>query len=359
MTLSSRRRLIATAATAPLAAPAIVRAEAPRRWRMVTSWPRGLPGPGMNAQRLADRIGRLSAGRLEVQLFAAGELVPALQVFDAVAGGLAECGHSAALYWTGKARAAAFFTTVPFGLAPAEHIAWIEQGGGQALWDELYAAFGLKPFMAGNSSFNMGGWFKRPIAGLADLAGLKIRAVGLSGEVFRALGATPLVLAVPELYPALQSGAIDAVEFLGPSSDRAQGFHQVARHYLFPGFTKPNGTAEFLVARRAWEELPGELQAAVEAACAQENQFTLHETDWRNSEALAVLVRDHGVRLEPWPRDVIERAREAAEAVLASFAAGGELERRIHDSYDAARRRLAPWSHVAAAAYLHARGRVG
>ncbi|MCS6877538.1 MAG: TRAP transporter substrate-binding protein [Geminicoccaceae bacterium] len=356
--MTTRRALVGTAALAPLAAPAVVRADAPRRWRMVTSWPRGLPGPGMNAQRVADRIHRLSGGRLEIQLFAAGELVPALQVFDAVAGGLAECGHTAALYWVGKAKAAAFFTTVPFGLTPAEHIAWIEQGGGQALWDELYAPFGLKPFMAGNSSLNMGGWFKRPIGGLSDLSGVKIRAVGLSGEIFRRLGATPVVLGVPEMFPALQTGAIDAVEFLGPSSDRAQGFHQIASHYYYPGFTKPNGTAEFIVARQAFEQLPSELRAVVEAACAQENQFTLYETDWRNAEALAVLVREHGVRLEPWPKEVIERAREAAEEVLAEFGRGSALERKIWESYEAARRRLAPWSQVAVAAYLHARGRV-
>ncbi len=356
--MTTRRALVA-AALAPLAAPNVVRAEAPRRWRMVTSWPRGLPGPGMNAQRLAERIRRLSGGRIEIQLFAAGELVPALQVFDAVAGGAAECGHSAALYWTGKAKAATFFTTVPFGLTPAEHTAWIEHGGGQALWDELYAPFGVKAFMAGNSSLNMGGWFRRPLSGLADLSGLKIRAVGLSGEIFRRLGATPVVLGVPDMFPALQSGAIDAVEFLGPSSDRASGFHQIASYYYYPGFTKPNGTAEFIVARRVWEELPAELKAAVEAACAQENQFTLHETDWRNAEALAVLVREHGVRLEPWPKDVLERAREAAEDLFAEFARGSALERRILDSYEAARRRLAPWSQVATAAYLHARGRVG
>ncbi|MCS6779685.1 MAG: TRAP transporter substrate-binding protein [Geminicoccaceae bacterium] len=356
--MTSRRRLLAAASAAPLAAPAVLRADTPLRWRMVTSWPRGLPGPGMNAQRLAERIERLTGGRIRVQLHAAGELVPALQVFDAVAGGLAELGHSAALYWVGKAKAAAFFTTVPFGLSPAEHTAWIEQGGGQALWDELYAPFGLKAFMAGNSSLNMGGWFRRPVQGLADLAGLKIRAVGLSGDVFRRLGATPVVLAVPELFPALQSGAIDAVEFLGPSSDRAQGFHQVAKHYLYPGFTKPNGTAECLIARRVWDDLPEELKAAIEAACAQENQFTLHETDWRNAEALAVLVREQGVAVEPWPREIVDKAREAAEAILAEIAAAGALERRIVESYEAARRRLAPWSQVGAGAYLSVRGRV-
>lgn len=359
MTTSTRRTVMAAAAAAPLAAPAILRADTLRTWRMVTSWPRGLPGPGTNAQRVADRIERLSGGRIRVQLHAAGELVPALQVFDAVAGGLAELGHTASLYWVGKAPAAAFFTTVPFGLTPSEHVVWIEQGGGQALWDELYAPFGLKAFMAGNSGFNMGGWFRNPIRGPADLRGLKIRAVGLSGDVFRQLGATPVALAIPDIFPALQSGTVHAVEMLGPASDRAQGLHQVARHYYYPGFTKPNGTAELLVARKAFEALPTDLQAIVQAACEAETQSTLADYENRNAEALARLVQEHGVQVEPWPHEIVEQAREASRAILAELAAKGPLERRIADSYEAARRRLAPWSQVGAAAYLSARGRVG
>lgn len=227
MTQSGRRGLLLGGAGV-LAAPALLRAQAGLRWRMVTSWPRNLPGPGMNAQRLADRIGQASGGRLTVQLYAAGELVPALQVFDAVNAGAAEMGHTASFYWAGKARAAPFFTTVPFGLAPAEHAAWIDHGGGQALWDELYAPFGLKPFMAGNSGVQMGGWFRREIDGPGDLRGLKLRSAGLGGELFQRLGAVTVALGVPEIYPALQSGTIDAVEFLGPASDLAAGFYQLS-----------------------------------------------------------------------------------------------------------------------------------
>ena len=357
--MTRRRDLLAAAAAAPLAAPATLRAETPRRWRMVTSWPRGLPGPGTNAQRLAERIGRLSGGRLEIQLFAAGELVPALQVLDAVASGLAECGHTAALYWVGKAPAAALFTTVPFGLTPSEHVAWIEQGGGQALWDELYAPFGLQAFMAGNSGVNMGGWFRSELTGLADLAGLKIRAVGLSGEVFRRLGATPVAMAISDVFPALQSGTIDAVELLGPASDRAQGLHQVARHYYYPGFTKPNGTAELLIARKAFEALPEDLRAIVRAACEAETQSALADYETRNAQGLAVLVEEHGTRLAPWPAEIVERARAIGRDLLAELAAKGPLEQRIVESYEAARKRLAPWSQIGWAAYLAARGRVG
>jgi TRAP-type mannitol/chloroaromatic compound transport system substrate-binding protein len=357
MSDATRRTLLLGSAGA-LAAPAVARAQVPTRWRMVTSWPRNLPGPGMNAQRLADRITAMSGGRLTVQLHAAGELVPALQVFDAVYSGAAEMAHTASFYWAGKVKAASFFTTVPFGLTPAEHAAWIEHGGGQALWDELYAPFGLKPFMAGNSSLQMGGWFRRPLARLADLKGLKLRSAGLGGELFQRLGAVTVSLGVPDIYPALQNGTIDGVEFLGPASDLAAGFFQIAKHYYWPTFTKPNGTAECLVGLKAWEALPPDLQAVVANACAAENAHTLAEADWRDGEALATLVQRHGVELRRWPEDIVAAARTAAAELLAAFDTGSDIEQRVYRSYTGAMSRIQPWSRVSAAAYLEARAGV-
>lgn len=353
---SRRGTLLGLSGTA-IAAPATLRASEAVRWRMVTSWPRDLPGPGMNAQRLADRIGRMSGGRLTVQLYAAGELVPALQVFDAVYAGTAEMGHSASFYWAGKIKAAPFFTTVPFGLTPAEHTAWLQHGGGQALWDELYAGFGLKPFAAGNSSFQMGGWLRREVSGLEDLRGLKLRSAGLGGELFRRLGAVTVSLGVPDIYPALQNGTIDGVEFLGPASDLAAGFHQVARYYYWPTFNKPNGTAECIVNAAAWNGLPADLQAIVANACAAEDVFTLAEADWRDGEALATLVDQHGIELRPWPGPIVTAARHAADGLLAEFEAMGGIEQRIYRSYIAARARAETWSRVSTRAFLEARGR--
>jgi TRAP-type mannitol/chloroaromatic compound transport system substrate-binding protein len=352
-----RGLLLGGGAAGALAAPAVLRAqEVAARWRMVTSWPRNLPGPGMNAQRLADRIGQLSAGRLTVQLFAAGELIPALQVFDAVYSGTAEMGHTASFYWAGKIPAASFFTTVPFGMTPAEHIAWIEHRGGQALWDELYAPFGLKAFMAGNSGVQMGGWFRREVDGPDDLKGLKLRSAGLGGQVFQRLGAVTVSLGVPEMYPALQNGTVDAVEFLGPASDLAAGFYQVAKLYYWPTFNKPNGTAECLIGRKAWEGLTGDLQAIVAHACAAENAYTLAEAEARDGDALKALVDEHGVMLRHWPESIVAGARAAAAGLLADLAGQGGLERRIHDSYSAALQRIEPWSRVSVEAYLGARG---
>jgi TRAP-type mannitol/chloroaromatic compound transport system substrate-binding protein len=357
MTRLTRRHLVGGAGLglAAIAAPSVARAQG-KRWRMVTSWPKRLPGPGMSAERVAERISALSGGRLAITVHAAGEVVPAFEVLDAVGSGVAEIGHTASFYWQGKQAAAAFYTTVPFGLTPTEHVAWVEAGGGQALWDELYAPFGLKPFMAGNSSLQMGGWFRREIGGPDDLKGLKLRSAGLGGELFQRLGAVTVSLGVPDIYPALQSGTIDGVEFLGPASDLAAGFYQIAKLYYWPTFNKPNGTAECLIGRKAWEGLPPDLQAIVAHACAAENAYTLAEADARDGQALDTLVGQHGVALRRWPDTVVAEARTAAADLLADLAARGGIERRIHDSYMAALRRIQPWSRVSVEAYLGARG---
>lgn len=213
-----------------LAAPAIAQTDK-RRWRMVTSWPKRLPGPGMSAERVAERIATLSGGRIEITVSAAGEVVPAFEVLDAVGSGVAEMGHTAAFYWLGKEPATAFFTTVPFGLTPNEHVAWIDAGGGQQLWDELYAPFNVKPFMAGNTGVCMGGWFRREIRDRDDIRGLKVRSLGLGGEVYRRLGAVPQTTSPGEILVALQSGVIDGAEFVGPGSDIALGLYRFATLY--------------------------------------------------------------------------------------------------------------------------------
>ena len=229
---------------------------------MVTSWPKRLPGPGMSAERVAERIRTLSGGRLDIAVHAAGEIVPAFEVLDAVGGGVAEIGHTASFYWQGKQPAAAFFTTVPFGLTPGEHVAWVDAGGGQALWDELYAPFGAKPFMGGNTGVCMGGWFRREVNSRGDLGGMKIRSLGLGGEVYRRLGATPQTTPPAEILTSLQSGVIDAVEFVGPGTDIALGLYRVAPFYYYPGFNKPNGTGECIVSLAAWNELDAELKSS-------------------------------------------------------------------------------------------------
>jgi TRAP-type mannitol/chloroaromatic compound transport system substrate-binding protein len=357
MTRTTRRDLLTTGAlggAAALAAPALARAET-IKWRMVTSWPKNLPGPGVTAQHLAERIGQVSGGAIEIELYAANELVSGLEVLDAVAGGVAHMGHTAAFFWTGKMPAAAYFTAVPFGLTPLEHIAWIEHGGGQALWDELYGAFHVKPFMAGNSGMQMGAWSKKEITGLADLRGLKFRIPGLGGEMMEKLGVVPVMTAPTDILQSLQTGVIDATEFLGPFSDRAAGFYKVAPWYYGPGLHEPNGTGECIINLEAWTGLSPELRAIVEAACRAENIVALAETEWQNAEALQDLVSNRGVTVQQWPQDIITAAREAAAEVVAQFAQGSDIEQRIHASYEEMRARALHWSRISAQAFLEAR----
>lgn len=342
------------AATAALAAPSVARADTVK-WRMVTSWPKRLPGPGMSAERVTERIRTLSNGRLDITVSAAGEVVPAFGVLEAVGGGVAEMGHTASFYWQGKMAAAVFFTTVPFGLTPAEHVAWIDAGGGQALWDELYKPFGVKPFMGGNTGVCMGGWFRREVKSLSELRGLKLRSLGLGGEVYRRLGATPQTTPPAEILTSLQSGVIDGAEFVGPGTDIALGLYRVAPFYYYPGFNKPNGTGEAIVSLKAWEALPADLKAIVAHACAAEANYALAEMERLNAEALAVLIREHNVKLTAFPADLVAAARTEADAVLADMAARDAATAKVHASYKAFRGRIAEWSRVSIEAVLGAR----
>jgi TRAP-type mannitol/chloroaromatic compound transport system substrate-binding protein len=353
--MTTRRNVLALGAAVTLAAPAIARGQT-QKWRMVTSWPKRLPGPGMSAERVAERIKTLSGGRIDITVYAAGEIVPAFGVLEAVGNGVADIGHTAAFYWQGKMPGAAFFTTVPFGLTPGEHVAWIEAGGGQALWDELYAPFGAKPFMGGNTGVCMGGWFRRELKNLADLRGVKLRSLGLGGEVYRRLGATPQTTPPSEILTSLQSGVLDGAEFVGPGTDIALGLYRVAPFYYYPGFNKPNGTGECIVSLARWNALPDDLKAVVAHACAAEADFALAEMERLNALALASLTGEHNVKLTAFPNDLIDAARKQATDVLGELAARDAITAKIHKSYVDFRARTAPWSAVSLAAVLRARG---
>jgi len=357
MSKITRRKLVAAGATGlagMVGAPSVVRAQT-RRWRMVTSWPRRLLGPGMSAERIAERVRALSGGRLDITVSAAGEVVPAFEVLDAVGSGVADMGHTAAFYWQGKEAATAFFTTVPFGLTPPEHVAWVDAGGGQALWDELYAPFGVKPFMGGNTGVCMGGWFRREVQTRDNVRGLKIRSLGLGGEVYRRLGAIPQTTSPAEILTSLQSGLVDGAEFVGPGSDIALGLYRVAPFYYGPGFNKPNGTGECIVSLKAWEALDAEFKSIVTHACAAEASFALAEMERLNAEALAALTSRNGVQLRRFPPDLIAAARKEAADILADVAARSGMARKVHESYVAFHDRTSAWSRISLRAVLEAR----
>jgi TRAP-type mannitol/chloroaromatic compound transport system substrate-binding protein len=354
-----RRTFITGAAGATAAAAAIgsgsAWAKPEHKWKMVTTWPKNFPGLGTGANKLAELIGTLSGGRIEVKVFGAGELVPAFEVFDAVSSGTAEMGHGGAYYWKGKSEAAQFFSSVPFGLTAQEMNGWLYHGGGLDLWTELYAGFGLVPAPAGNTGVQMGGWFKKEINSVADLAGLKMRIPGLGGEVLRRAGGTPVNLPGGELFTALQSGTIDATEWVGPYNDLAFGLYKAAKYYYYPGWQEPGTTLEAMINKKVFDGLPKDLQAIVLNACKVVNQDMLAEYTARNPAALRTLVTEHGVDLRKFPDDVIVKLRELSDQVVAEIAQKDAFSQKTYASYRKFLTQAKEWSAISELTYLKAR----
>lgn len=336
------------------AAPA-VQTKKIRQLKMVTTWPKAFPGLGFGAQRLADRITTASDGALTVKLYAAGELVPPFECLDAVSSGTADLYHAADYYWQGKSKAFNFFTAVPFGLTAAENDAWINFGGGQALWDELSAGFGVKPFSAGNTGVQMGGWFNKEINSLEDFKGLKIRMPGLGGETLRRIGAAAVTLPGGEIFPSLQSGAIDATEWVGPWNDLAFGFHKITKYYYWPGFHEPGSTLSCGMNLKLWNGLPKDHQAIVAAACAAENNMMYSEYTAKNAGALATLQSKHNVQMRRFSDDIMKALGDAAGQVMAEVREADDITKRVSDNFHAFRKDVLDWTAVAETAYTHAR----
>ena len=342
------------AAAAPLAAPAVL-AQDKQVVRMVTTWPRNFPGLGTGAQRVADRITAMSGGRVEVKLFAAGELVPAFESFDAVATGAAEMYHAADYYWQGKHKGYNFFTAVPMGFTAWELNAWVHYGGGQELWDELGRNFGVKGLLAGNTGVQYGGWFRNPIMSTDDLKGLKMRIPGLGGEVIRSVGGTAVALPGGEIFPALQAGTIDATEWVGPYNDLAFGFHNILKNYMYPGFHEPGSGLAVGINQNWWDQQGDDVKALIEAACTAENDVMMAEFNANNGPALKRLIEEHGVQLIRFPDEVFGEIAQASEAVVASVGDGDDLGKRIFESYFAFRKQIAPSTRLSEEAYTQAR----
>ena len=324
------------AATAPIAAPAI--AQDKRQWKMVTAWPKNLPGPGVAAQLLADRITTLSGGRIEVNLYAAGELVPGRGVFDAVSEGTAELYHAVPAYWGSKSKGILLFGSQPFGLRADEQFGWLAHGGGQALYDEIYARFSLKPFLCGNSGPQWQGWFRTEINSVDDLKGLKFRTTGLASEMCAKMGMAVQAMGGRDMFQALQSGALDAGEFIGPWTDSALGFYQVAKNYYWPGVGEPSSAEECAINADVYAELPDDLKQAVQLACESLYNPVWTEYTTKHAAALQQLVAEQGVQVKKLPDDVISAMGSAADEVIAELREDDdELVRRIAESFVAYR----------------------
>lgn len=325
-------------------------------WKMVTSWPKNTPGLGVNAEKVAQAINEMSGGRLQIHVYGANELVPAMGVFDAVSSGSVEVGHSGSYFWRGKVPAAQFFTSVPFGMNAQELHGWIHHGGGLELWRELYAPFNLVPFPIGNTGVQMAGWFNREINSVADLRGLKMRIPGLAGEVFSLAGGTSVNIPGGELYTSLQTGVIDAAEWVGPENDLAFGFHQIAKYYYYPGWHEPGPSMELVFNKAAFESLPKDLQAIVTHAARSLSQDMLDSYTAHNSRALKELVEKQGVQIRKLPDEVLKRFYEISQQVYAKTAAQDPQFRKVYESYKAFMEDSAAYQKISEQTYYEVRG---
>lgn len=325
------------------------------QWKMVTTWPKNFPGLGSAAETFARLVAEMSNGRMKVHVYGAGELVPAFEVFDAVSQGVADAGHGAAYYWKGKIPASVFFTAVPFGMTAQEMNGWFHYGGGLELWRELYAPFNLVPFSGGSTGVQMAGWFNKEVNTADDLKGLKMRIPGLAGEVFTRAGGSSVRISGGELYTSLETGVIDAAEWVGPFNDLTLGLHQVAKYYYYPGWHEPGAMLELIVNANALAALPDDLQAIVSAAARAANQDMLDEFTARNNAALQELVEVHGVELRRLPDEVLSALAKASEEVLAELVAQDSMAAKINQSYTSFYKNVRAYHQISERAYINAR----
>lgn len=334
-------------------APAVARKK--RTLKMVTSWPKNFPGTGTAAERFAKRIKELSDGAITIKVYAAGELVGALECFDAVSQGKADLYHAAEYYWQGKSPAFNFFAAVPMGMTATEITAWIRYGGGQELWDELSASFNVKPFLGGNTGPQMGGWYKKEINTVEDFQGLKIRMPGLGGEVMKRLGATPVTKQGGEIFQALSQNNIHATEWIGPWNDLAFGFHTIVKNYYYPGIHEPGTALGIGMNKELYESLSPYERSIFENATAAENDASLAEFNANNARSLKTLTSEHGINLKAFSDDILAKMASVSAEVLADTAKADPFTQKVFDSFSASREGSMRWGSISEQAFMNAR----
>ena len=322
-------------------------------WKMVTTWPPHFPILGEGADKLAEWVDQMSNGRLKIKVYGGGELVPPLGVFDAVSKGTVEMGHGAAYYWAGKVPAAQFFAAVPFGLNAQSMNSWLYSGGALKLWEEIYKPFNLKPFPAGNTGVQTGGWFNKEINSLDDLKGLKMRIPGLGGKVLAKAGGNSVLVAGGEIYTNLDRGVIDATEWVGPFHDLKMGFYKAAKYYYYPGWHEPGTTLELMINTKAWAKLPPDLQAIVEAATYKANVWMISEFEAKNNANLKTLVEKHKVQLKKFPDSVIEGLRKLSDEVLEEIASKDPASKKVYEHFKAFKKNISAWNKTSEIPYYN------
>ena len=316
------------------------------RWKMTTTWPPNFPVVGEGCQMMAEWVKKMSGGRMEIVVYGGGELIPALEGFDAVSNGAVEMNHGAAYYWAGKLPAAQFFAAVPFGMNAQQMGSWILSGGGQALWEELYAPYNLQPILCGNTGVQMGGWFNKEINTLDDLKGLKMRIPGLGGKVLAKSGGTPLLVPGGEIYTNLERGVIDATEWIGPYHDYKMGFHKVAKYYYYPGWHEPGPVLEMMVNKPKYESLPDDLREILKTACLRLNRWMMAEFDAKNGEYLTKILEESDVQIKAYPKTVLDALKQNTEEVLADLTDKDAPSKKVYEAFAAFKKRVSTWTDV-------------
>lgn len=325
------------------------------RWKMVTTWPANFPIFQEGAEKFADDVRIMSNGRLDIKVFAGGELVPPLQVFDAVSQGtVVEMGHGSPYYWAGKVPEAQFFSSVPFGMTAKGMNAWLYNGGGLALWQEAYKPFNVTPFPMGNTGVQMGGWFNKKIESLDDVNGLRMRIPGLGGKVFKKAGGNPVLMAGAEIYTALERGTLDATEWVAPFHDMRLGLNRAASYYYYPGWHEPGTMFELMINTTKWETLPKDLQQIVEVASAATSQWIYAQMEYHNQEALKELRQKENIEILAFPDDVLKELKKLTEETLNEEAQANEKFKKVHDAFKTFRSYYEKWNEISDEKYQEA-----
>lgn len=316
------------------------------RWKMTTTWPPNFPIMGEGCGQMARWIEKMSGGRLEIVVYGGGELIPALEGFDAVSNGAVEMNHGAAYYWAGKLPSAPFFTAVPFGMNAWQMGSWMMAGRGMNLWKELYAPYGLLPFMCGNTGIQMGGWFNKEVSSISDLKGLKMRIPGLGGKVLAKAGGTPLLVSGGEIYTNMERGVIDATEWIGPYHDYKMGFHQVAKNYYYPGWHETGPLLELIVNKTKYLKLPEDLREIIAAAAHRLNRWMSAEFDAKNGAYLQKIKESTNVNILPFSNEVLGGLKAASREVIRELTGQDPFAKKVHGHYEAFRKQVGGWTEI-------------
>ncbi len=319
--------------------------------KMVTTWPPNFPVLGEACNLFAEWVYKMSAGRIEIKVYGGGELVPALECFDAVKDGAADIGNGVSYYWAGKLKAAQFFGAVPFGMNVQQCNAWLLAGGGMELWRELYADHNLIPFVSGNTGCQMGGWFNKEINSIADLKGLKMRVPGLGGKVLERAGGAPVLLAGGEIYTGLERGVIDATEWIGPYHDYLMGFYQIADYYYVNGWHETSASIETIFNKEKFESMPPDLQAIIETATLRANMWVLSEFDAKNNHYLRKLVDEENVEIKYYPKEVLDLLRSHTKETISEITSSDPKSKKVYDSYHTFHEQIKNWSRISEKEY--------